>query len=192
MTLEKKMETTPEFSFGNQSVALEYDTVLVPILFEPWASQLVEDFGPWQGLTVLDLATGTGVLAKELGKEVGHTGKVIGVDINGEMLRLAKQKCADVPSAVEMIQSPADQLEFPPGSVDVVVCQQGFQFFPDQFAVAREIMKVLRIGGKVVISTWCPVSECELFGAICSALESIGEAALSNKMRVPFDFHAGG
>jgi len=77
------VENPSEFSFGDQSVAAAYDTVLVPLLFEPWASQLVDNFKPWRDLCVLDLATGTGVVANRLSKHVGPTGKVIGTDIKG-------------------------------------------------------------------------------------------------------------
>lgn len=178
---------TPAFSFGEQSVATAYDGVLVPILFEPWAARLVDDFQPWQGRWVLDLATGTGIVAAELARHVGPAGKVIGTDINGEMLRLARHRCAGASSPVEFIESPAHPLALPDGSVDVVVCQQGFQFFPDRAAAAEEVFRVLRKRGRVIMTTWRPVSECEFFGKICDALESIGEAGLADSMRVPFD-----
>jgi len=182
------MKKPSEFSFGDQSVAAAYDTVLVPILFEPWAAQLVDNFQPWQGQCVLDLATGTGVVANRLSKHVGPTGKVIGADINGEMLNFAKQRCTGAPSAIQFIESPAHPLALPDDTVDVVVCQQGFQFFPDRSAAAIELFRVLRERGKAIVTTWSPVAECEFFGKICDALESIGEAQLSDLMRVPFDF----
>ncbi len=182
------MKKPSEFSFGDQSVAAAYDNVLVPILFEPWAAQLVDDFQPWQDQCVLDLATGTGVVANQLSKHVGPTGKVIGVDINGEMLNFARQRCAGAPSVVQFIDSPAHPLALPDETVDVVVCQQGFQFFPDRPAAAIELFRVLREGGRAIVTTWRPVAECEYFGNICAALESIGEAQMSDLMRVPFDF----
>jgi len=174
-----------EFSFGNRSVATAYDTVLVPILFDPWAAQLVDNFQPWRDQCVLDLATGTGVVANRLSQVVGPADKVIGVDINAEMLNLARQRCTD---AVQFIESPAHPLAQPAETVDVVVCQQGFQFFPDKPAAALELSRVLRAGGRVIVTTWRPVAECEWFGKICDALESIGETSISDSMRVPFDF----
>jgi SAM-dependent methyltransferase len=89
---------------------------------------------------------------------------------------------------VELLQCPADSLDLPDGSVDVVVCQQGFQFFPDRPAVAREVHRVLREGGKAVATTWEPVSECRFFGAICDAATAIGEPEIADMMRVPFDY----
>jgi ubiquinone/menaquinone biosynthesis C-methylase UbiE len=181
------MSKTREFSFGDDSVAGAYDNALVPVLFEPWAVRLVEEYRPWEGRRVLDLATGTGIVAQVLAKEVGPDGKVLGTDINGEMLALARQRCAGQNSTVEFIESSAHPLEISDDSIDVVVCQQGFQFFPDKSAAAMEIHRVLRDGGKVVATTWNPVEECQFFGAICNALESIDEVEISGMMRVPFD-----
>ncbi len=182
------MKKPSEFSFSDQSVAEAYDNVLAPLLFEPWAAQLVEDFQPWQDQCVLDLATGTGVVANRLSKHVGPNGKVIGADINGEMLNFARQRCADAPSDVQFIESPAHPLALPDETVDVVVCQQGFQFFQSRPAAAIELFRVMSERGRVIVTTWRPVEECEYFGKICAALESIGEAQMSDMMRVPFDF----
>ena len=185
------MPKPSEFSFGNSSVARSYDTVLVPILFDPWAEQLVEDHAPWGGKIVLDLASGTGIVARKLADRVGASGKVIASDINGEMLEFARARCADIGTPVDFIQSPAHPLDLPDASVDVVVCQQGYQFFPDRPAATGEMKRVLRTGGRAIVSTWCSVGECQLFGMICGVLESMGERELSGMLRLPFDHMPG-
>ena len=182
------MNETAEFSFGDDSVASAYDNVLVKILFEPWAVRLVEENQPWEGRRVLDLATGTGIVAQQLAEQVGSGGNVIGTDINAEMLTLARKRCADLTPTVEFIECPSHPLEISNCSIDFVVCQQGFQFFPDKLAAAREIYRVLCDGGKTIASTWQPVADCEYFGAICNALNTIGETEMADMMRVPFDF----
>ena len=182
------MEPSRRFEFGDKAIAEAYDTVLVKTLFRPWAVQLVAEYGPWEGRRVLDLATGTGVVVELLGERVGPGGKVIGADINGEMLELARKRCGDAKPSIEFIESPAHPLACPSESVDTVLCQQGFQFFPEKPAAAAEVCRVLEKGGRAILTTWRPVGECEFFGAICSALEAIGEADISAKMRVPFDF----
>jgi SAM-dependent methyltransferase len=176
-----------EFSFGDSSVAHGYDSRLVPILFVPWADRLVEENQPWEGKRVLDLATGTGVVAQRLSPQVGPKGQVIAIDINAEMLELAKNRCAGLMPAVNYIECSAHHLDVASDSVNVVVCQQGFQFFPDRRAAAQEIFRVLCDGGQAVITTWCPVVECQFFGAICEALILIGEPEVSDKMGVPFN-----
>lgn len=179
------MTNPDEFSFSDDSVAASYDNVLVPVLFQPWAADLVDEHQPWAGKRVLDLATGTGILAQLLGE---HCGSVVGSDINGEMLERAEVRCARSDHPVKFVEASAESMQFDDGSFDVVVCQQGFQFFPDKTGAAAEIFRVLDHGGRAIITTWRPVSECHLFGALCVALESIGETETSAMMRVPFDF----
>ena len=182
------MTESSNFSFNDNSVANAYDEVLVPVLFEPWAVRLVEEHPQWENQFVLDLATGTGIVAQLLAERVGPEGKVIGTDINSEMLSLAKKRCAGVIPAVNFIESPAHPLEITDDAVDTIICQQGFQFFPDRRAGAEEMHRVLRKGGKVIASTWCPVAECDFFKIICFALCAIGEYEIEDMMRVPFDF----
>jgi ubiquinone/menaquinone biosynthesis C-methylase UbiE len=185
------MSEPQKFSFGDSSVAIAYDNVLVRVLFEPWAVRLVEEYGPWQDKRVLDLATGTGIVAQKLATQLGERGKVIGTDINGEMLSLAKQRCAGLIPDEMFVESPAYPLEISSASMDVVVCQQGFQFFPEKLAAAQEAHRVLSDGGKIIATTWESVNECELFGTICKALNYMGETEMSDMMRVPFDFMPG-
>lgn len=182
------MSTKQDFSFGDDSVASAYDNVLVSILFKPWAERLVEEHQPWDGRQVVDLATGTGIVAQLLASKVGTSGKVFGTDINAEMLSLAKKRCTGLIPEEMFIECPAHQLEISSNSIDFVVCQQGFQFFPDKSAAANEIYRVLFKGGKFIATTWRPVSECQFFGRLCEALEMIGEFEMSDMMRVPFDF----
>jgi len=182
------MNESQKFSFGDNSVASAYDNTLVPILFEPWAAQLIEEYGPWEGRSILDVATGSGIFAQLVAEQVGPGGTVLGVDISGEMLALAKSRCADSNPEVKFIESPAYPLDISSDSIDFVVCQQGFQFFPDKDSSAQEIFRVLCAGGQVVITTWRPVAECQFFGSICNALNMIGEPEVADMMRRPFDF----
>ena len=176
-----------DFDFSGDSVAKSYDTVLVPSLFTPWAKQLLEEHGPWDGVSVLDLASGTGVVAGMLSHQVGAQGHVHAADLNPTMLSFAKKRCEGAPGPVTFYECSADALSLGDSSVDVALCQQGFQFFPDKNTAAKEIFRVLRPGGRTALTTWLPVSECELFGAICESLEAVGENGISEKMRIPFD-----
>jgi ubiquinone/menaquinone biosynthesis C-methylase UbiE len=181
------MNKIKDFSFSDDSIADAYDSILVPIIFEPWAVRLVEENQPWEGRRVLDLATGTGIVAQRLSERVGPSGKVLATDVNGEMLALAAKRCSGSTPAVKFIECPAHPLEISSDSIDFVVCQQGLQFFPDRYAAVQEIYRVLRDGGQAIATTWRPVVECEFFGAICNALDAIGESEISELMRLPFD-----
>ena len=173
--------------FGADGVANAYDEVLVPLMFEPWANALIEEHAGWHGQSVLDLATGTGVVARLVAQRVGPTGRVIGTDLNGEMLTRARQQCADIVPSIDFVESPAYPLAVSAESIDIALCQQGFQFFPDRVAAAREIHRVLRPRGLVLLSIWCSVDECVFFGWICQVLAEIGEPEIEAMMRLPFD-----
>jgi len=181
------MSNIPALEFGDDSVARAYDNGLVPVLFHPWAEQIVADHMPWSGKCVLDLATGTGIVAHLVGKELGAAGKLVGADLNAEMMALAEERCAELEAETDFVVCSADSLECPSASMDRVICQQGFQFFPDKARAAREIYRVLNVGGTVFISTWRPVEECQFFGAMCESLEAIGQHEASTMMRIPFD-----
>ena len=182
------MSKSQEFSFADNSVALGYDNELVPVLFLPWAQDLVSEFGPWEGTRVLDLATGTGIVAQELAKQMKSGGSVLGTDLNGQMLEIARDRCRSYGSVVDFVESPAAPLEVESGSIDTVVCQQGFQFFPEKPEAAREIARVLKPGGRVIATTWRPLGECEYFGTIRDSLTALGEGDISELIRIPFDF----
>ncbi|MEE9190292.1 MAG: methyltransferase domain-containing protein [Candidatus Neomarinimicrobiota bacterium] len=176
-----------EFSFADDSIAKAYDTILVPSLFEPWALQLIQDNQPWGDTKVLDLACGTGVITRVLANNIKNNGRVIALDINSQMLDLARIRCAEWKN-IEFIEGSGESLAISDNTLDVVVCQQGFQFFPNKKTAAIEIHRVLTPGGKAIISTWCPVSECEIFGIICETLEAMNEIEISRTMRIPFDY----
>ena len=104
------------------------------------------------------------------------------------MLNIAKKHCANAKAKITFIESNVETMDIPDNSADIVICQQGFQFFPNKLIAAKKIKNVLKPGGKVVISTWKPVEECQFFGAICQSLEAMNEHDISNAMRLPFDF----
>ena len=180
------MTTKPEMNFGDSSVAEGYDKVLVPLFFDQWAQALIDSSDAWSGNTVLDLAAGTGIVTQKLSEVIGG-GKVIAADINPEMLELAKKRNSASESNIEYKVSPAEPLDIETDSIDVVVCQQGFQFFPDKPAAAQEIYRVLRNGGSTTISTWCSIEENEFFRRFCESLRKVGADELANKMQVPFN-----
>ncbi len=177
----------PEFSFKDKGVPAAYDDVLVPLLFGPWAEALLEHVQPREGWCAVDVATGTGIVAQRLVDRVGPHGSVTAVDISAEMLALARQRCRGSGTAVRFVESPASPLRLEGSAADVVYCQQGFQFCPDRRAAAAEMCRVLKPGGTVVVSTWCPVDQCAFFGTICDALIHCGESEVADMMAAPFN-----
>src|SRR5262249_20323066 len=74
--------------------------------------------------------------------------------------------------AIDWVECPADALQVDSDAYDVVVCQQGLQFFPDKPAALREMRRAVRDGGRVGIACWAPIDTQPMFAAMARALES--------------------
>jgi ubiquinone/menaquinone biosynthesis C-methylase UbiE len=137
------------------NAAERYERVLVPVIFAPWAAALVDLAGLRTGERVLDVACGTGVVARLAARHVGPTGHVTGLDLNRGMLDVARTlPRAPEAAPVAWVEGSAQAMGLPDASFDVVLCQQGIQFFPDRAAALREMRRVLVPGGRVLLSVW--------------------------------------
>jgi SAM-dependent methyltransferase len=130
-----------------------YERFLGPMMFEPYALDLVRRLDPRPNAQVLELACGTGRVTRHLRRLLAPTGHVVATDLNGAMLATA-QSVAGVGDDVDWRQADAMLLPFGDASFDAVVCQFGFMFFPDRHAAAREALRVLRPGAALVFSVW--------------------------------------
>lgn len=131
-----------------------YERTAARYILGPWAPGLVDLAGVRSGERVLDLACGTGAVARVAAERVGASGRVTGLDLNAGMLVVARSLPAPRGAAVAWIERSALDTGLPDGSFDVVLCQQGLQFFPDKLAALREVRRVLVPGGRVAMSVW--------------------------------------
>jgi ubiquinone/menaquinone biosynthesis C-methylase UbiE len=158
-------------SFAHQSVPQAYQTYFVPSLFAPWARLLLDFVGVRAGASVLDVASGTGVVAHLAAERVGATGQVTATDISPAMLAVAQASCSG--DTVRYLVCPADALAVPDRSQDVVLCQNGIQFFPDKQAATREMRRALRPGGTVGILVWAAEHPLGLFEPMIEAVAPV-------------------
>jgi SAM-dependent methyltransferase len=145
-----------------------YEREMVPGLFGPWAADLVERVTPGAAARVLDVACGTGVVTRLLPPRVGAAGRVVGLDLNPNMLAAACTATAGSP--IEWLEGSAQAMPLPGGAFDLVLCQQGLQFFPDKPAAVREMHRVLTPGGRLYLAVWKPVAHSPGFAALERAL----------------------
>jgi ubiquinone/menaquinone biosynthesis C-methylase UbiE len=131
-----------------------YERYVVPYFLGPWAPGLVEVAALRPGERVLDVACGTGVVAHLAAQQVGPTGQVTGVDLNAGMLAVARALSPPPGATITWVEGSAVAMDLADAQFDVVLCQQGLQFFPDQPAALREMHRVLVPGGRVVLSVW--------------------------------------
>ncbi|AFZ61220.1 class I SAM-dependent methyltransferase [Anabaena cylindrica FACHB-243] len=103
--------------------------------------------------TILDVACGTGEFERLLLDECSLQ-QIVGVDISDKMLAIAKQKCRAYPQVSFQIAS-ASNLPFDNDSFDVIVSANSFHYFDDPLAALKEMRRVLKPDGKVIILDWC-------------------------------------
>ncbi|MEX0760974.1 MAG: methyltransferase domain-containing protein [Dehalococcoidia bacterium] len=167
------------------SPAENYQRYFVPAMFTPWARILVEQAAPRPGERVLDVACGTGAVTREVASLVGAGGKVTGLDFSPGMLAVARAQPEPAGAAIEWHDGDATRLPYADGSFDLVLCQQGMQFFPDRAAATREMRRVLPEGGRAVVSVWRSLEHNPVFSALFKATAKYAGADVGT-VAVPF------
>jgi len=106
-----------------------------------------------EGERVLDLGSGGGIDVLLSGKRVGPTGRVFGLDMTDEMLRLAQKNIAEAGATnVELLRGHIENIPLPDHSIDVVISNCVVNLAADKRAVFAEVARVLRPGGRVGIT----------------------------------------
>ena len=129
-------------------MAERYEEFQVPVIFEPWARNLLSRASLKPGNRLLDLACGTGIVARLAARE-GVSGT--GGDINPGMLAVAADRAQGLP--VVFRQADAQALPFEDENFEALICQQGLQFFPNKQGAISECFRVLRPGGRAIFCT---------------------------------------
>jgi len=137
-------------------IARLYDrmnTVMTAGLHHRWRARAADLAGLLPGARALDVATGTGDLAFALAQRVGDRGEVLGSDFSPRMLELARAKAtaAGVGAYVRFEAANALALPYPDASFDAATVGFGARNFADLEAGLRELSRVVRPDGRVVV-----------------------------------------
>jgi ubiquinone/menaquinone biosynthesis C-methylase UbiE len=161
-----------------------YDEVMVPRMFEPWGHALLDQVGVGHGDAVLDVACGPGSVTRPAAARAGSDGRVVGCDHSAAMLAVARSKALCVDGApIEYVEAPAQELPAPDESFDVVMCQQGLQFFPDRLSALVEMRRTLRAGGRIGVAVWAAVEQCPPFAALDGAIRRVVGSQTADRYR---------
>jgi SAM-dependent methyltransferase len=140
-----------------------------PAIFEPCAELLLRRALPGPGERVLDLACGTGIVARRVAALVGPSGRVTGLDLNPGMIRVARSIPSSGGAPIVWVTGDATKPTLPDRTLDLVVCQQGLQFFHDRAGALRQIRRMLVPGGRVAIAAWVGIDRHPLFASLAES-----------------------
>jgi SAM-dependent methyltransferase len=162
--------------------ATAYENLFVPALFQEWAPRVVAAAVVARGERVLDVACGTGVLAREAARHVGEASLVAGVDPSAGMLAVA----SSIAPRIEWSRGTAEALPYPVAAFDAVVSQFGLMFFADRAQALREMLRVLKPGGRMAVAVWDSLEHTPAYAATVDLLEHSAGTRAADPLRAPF------
>lgn len=169
------MSQSPASGFADR-----YENTLVPVIFIPWAQELIRRAAPTAGEHILDLGCGTGVVTRQVAALGINPGSLTGADHSAAMLDVARR---NGPVGATWVEADAGNLPFDKGRFDLAFCQQALQFFPDRPRALSELHRVLRDGGRVVACVQRAIALNPLLSAQAAALEKNAGPDAANAVR---------
>jgi SAM-dependent methyltransferase len=122
-----------------------------------------------------------GVVTRLAAQQSGN-GRVVGLDLNADMLRVARGVAHVDGISIEWCEGSALALPFEEGTFNIVLCQLGLQFFPDKSLVLQEMARVLSVGGRLLVSVFRSIERTPIAYVFANALDRhLGESASSAK-----------
>jgi ubiquinone/menaquinone biosynthesis C-methylase UbiE len=126
----------------------------VMTFLQPMGAEIIHCIAPEPGDNVLDIAAGTGEPGLTIASLV-KPGKVTITDLAEDMLVVARDEAAQKGiTNIDTVVCDVCDLPFPDNSFDAVTCRFGFMFFPDMLLAAKEMVRVLKPGGRLATAVW--------------------------------------
>ena len=163
-----------------------YDRKMGPLLFEPYAAELVARVPVRDGLRVLELACGSGIVTRRLHAALPESASLVATDLNEAMLAYARQTMPA--AAIEWHEADMQALPFPDASFDVVVCQFGLMFPPDKPQAYREARRVLVPGGVLLANVWGLLDENPVMALMHETVQSLYPADPPRFYETPYGY----
>lgn len=165
-----------------KSPAEIYDALFVPALFRQWGPIIAGEARIEPGNRVIDVACGTGALALAALDRVGPDGSVIGLDPNADMLGVARRKN----SRIDWRDGQAERIPFADRTFDAAISQFGLMFFADRPQGLREMMRVLKPGGRLAVAVCDELARSPGYAALAALLDQLFGDRIADAFRAPF------
>ncbi len=125
------------------------------------------------GHRVLDVAAGAGEQSITTAKKVGVTGYVLATDISSNILDFAKQMAKEEGlNNIETQVMDGENLTVPDSTFDAVISRVGLIYFPDQQRALKEMLRVLKSGGKVAAIVYSTPEKNKFFSVPVSIIRN--------------------
>ncbi|MDB5288521.1 MAG: methyltransferase type 11, partial [Mucilaginibacter sp.] len=146
---EQQKESWNRFSSGWK----KWDELVMDFL-KPMGNEIIKMLNPQNNDVVLDVAAGTGEPGLTIASML-QGGKVVITDLSEDMLAIALQNAEQRGiKNIETCACDVCDLPFPDNTFDAISCRFGFMFFPDIQLATKEMVRVLKPGGKIATSVW--------------------------------------
>lgn len=145
---------TPREIFNTIAPSYDYMNNVISLgTHKSWRKKVASAMPIPVGSRVLDLCCGTGDWTIHHAQVVGPTGEAVGLDFSENMLKIAEQKvqAAGLNDSVTLVQGDAMHTDYPDNSFDYVTIGFGLRNLPDKIAGLKEMYRVLKPGGAVII-----------------------------------------
>jgi SAM-dependent methyltransferase len=124
-----------------------------------------------RGDHVLELAAGPGSVGLTAAQIVGPDGSVVVSDIEPQMAAIAAERAHRRGLAnVTTLVADLEDIDYPAASFDVVLCRDGLMLVPDPAAAVREVLRVLRPGGRAAFAVWAERQHNPWLGVLLDAV----------------------
>ena len=154
------------------SIPKFYDTLMVPLIFQAYATVSADLVAASSPRSVLETACGSGVVTRALAPRLGADARYMVTDLNQPMLDYAATR-QGADGRIEWRQADALDLPFEDASFDAVCCQFGAMFFPDRVAGYAEARRVLKPGGRFVFSVWDRIEDNAFADEVTNAVAAV-------------------
>lgn len=135
---------------------------------------------------ILDVGCGTGLNLVEAARRFGPARLLAGIDISPGMVAVARAKMSTLGLPAQIVEGDAEQLPYPDGLFDLVICNSVFHWFKNRPAAMREIARVLRPGGQLALITATAPGFGEWFALIDRLVRSVfGDAYAPSMPNLP-------
>ncbi len=165
-----------------------HEDFLVPAIYAQWAHRVAEIAEIDLGHHILDVACGTGTLARAALLEAGLTGKVTGLDTSEKMLESARQHSRNI----EWHHGDAEALPFEKNQFDRVICQFSLMFIANRVAAIKEMLRVCKPDGLVVVAIWAPMDHSKAYCTLIKLIQQYAGARAAFKVSSPWKLGAPG